>query len=913
MAETGFKYRAFISYSHADHDWAAWLHRALERYRVPKQLAGAERVNRLGKCFRDEEELSAAAELGPKIADALKASDALIVVCSPRSAKSQWVNQEIVAFKQSGREGRVFALIVDGEPHGLGDTDCFPPALKITTAGGVAEPLAVDVRKFGRDDAVLRLVGGILDVGYDELRRREARKRRNEMLRAQALFVSGLVLVAAALAGGYVAASNYVDASEQKSALFAAAADQLTAGDSHLSATLLALHGDMAAEAGWLEGLFRPNGYAGRDALVRAYTHRRLVGYFGDEGVSAMAASHDAGGIVVLGHKDGSVNIWSAHGKKLKVLAEPGTAEVVVVGLSADQRVIAAGNKAGGVRVWEVASGREMASFATEQESMVRRVAVSPDGRQVATVGFNLAAGEIKLWAAEGGALQHVLQGKDGYVWEIAYSRDGRQLVAATGQELIETWDPETGAKNDLSLTFDRKITSFALMEDPDAIAVGVENGSVYVRGIVNEDWLFVRPYGDSVESVDVSPLDNSVLSTDSRGSARIHETFLQEQRAVLIGEVGSANFIDGGRRVLTRTGSNRVQLWNAFRGRAVWDFETPSLEQVAVSSDGSMFAVLGGGHVKAWSLKTGKLLRDAPYGETYADLRVAEDGSEIVAVSVAGTVTRWRMGGATQVNPPGAWFNGEVVPDATGTTLLTGFGGGDAVQWSTLEGKVVATYPSEGRRAAGGIFAAKAPVVLIGYQDGSNTLWSTQTQAKLMTFPADLFSLEVRLSISVALSPDGSLVAAGLVDGTIWLFSTATGEKVATLIDHSDHITAMAFSPDSKLLVSASGDGTAKLWNVNGALPLETFEPLDRDLLDIAFTPDGRRILAGSKKLITLWDIDPIVFAPAKAQVTMACEKLKALEFSEFETDTEEAFPIIGRLGRNACAESSRWLAPAN
>ena len=37
-----FKYRAFISYSHADRRWAEWLHKALETYRVPSRLVGRE-------------------------------------------------------------------------------------------------------------------------------------------------------------------------------------------------------------------------------------------------------------------------------------------------------------------------------------------------------------------------------------------------------------------------------------------------------------------------------------------------------------------------------------------------------------------------------------------------------------------------------------------------------------------------------------------------------------------------------------------------------------------------------------------------------------------------------------------------------------------------------------------------------
>src|SRR5579884_1640653 len=99
----GFRYAAFISYRHVEPDrgWATWLHRALEAYRVPGRLA-AERglPRRVGRVFRDEEELAASADLSAAIQQALAESRFLIVVCSPRTPASQWVNQEVERFRQ---------------------------------------------------------------------------------------------------------------------------------------------------------------------------------------------------------------------------------------------------------------------------------------------------------------------------------------------------------------------------------------------------------------------------------------------------------------------------------------------------------------------------------------------------------------------------------------------------------------------------------------------------------------------------------------------------------------------------------------------------------------------------------------------------------------------------------------------
>ncbi len=188
------RYAAFISYSHADDEIGDWLHKRLERYEVPATLVGREGPSgtiqrRLGKVFRDRVELSAAHDLGTEIRRALDQSEALIVLCSPRSSRSQYVQEEICYFKSLGRRNRIFAAILEGEPHAAGkpghksEDECFPTALifQLADGGGLSsqpeptEPIAADFRKGkdGRETGSLKLVAGILGVGLDELVQRE--------------------------------------------------------------------------------------------------------------------------------------------------------------------------------------------------------------------------------------------------------------------------------------------------------------------------------------------------------------------------------------------------------------------------------------------------------------------------------------------------------------------------------------------------------------------------------------------------------------------------------------------------------------------------------------------------------------------------------------------------------------------
>lgn len=202
-----YRYWAFISYSHADKAWGDWLHRALETYRVPKHLVGKVGTfgavpRRLYPIFRDREELSVASSLGTKIQGVLQQSRSLIVICSPRSAASLWVNEEIKYFKGLNREDRVLALIVDGEPNATDgkagfspDQECFPNALRYRFGKNGelsverAEPIAGDARK-GKDgklNAKLKLIAGLIGVEYDALKQREQERRRRYLMGLTAL------------------------------------------------------------------------------------------------------------------------------------------------------------------------------------------------------------------------------------------------------------------------------------------------------------------------------------------------------------------------------------------------------------------------------------------------------------------------------------------------------------------------------------------------------------------------------------------------------------------------------------------------------------------------------------------------------------------------------------------------------
>lgn len=209
------RYRAFISYSHSDAAVATWLHHALETYRVPAKLVGGQThlgpvPRRLHPIFRDRDELPASGDLGGELMAALRDSMFLVVICSPASARSRWVGEEVAAFKRLHGEGRVLALITDGVPNGSATAqsahlECFPRSLRFRLgpdqeiSDTPAEPIAADLRgeADGRRLASLKLIAGLTGLRLDDLVQRETQRRIRRLAVLSGASMAGMVLAGA--------------------------------------------------------------------------------------------------------------------------------------------------------------------------------------------------------------------------------------------------------------------------------------------------------------------------------------------------------------------------------------------------------------------------------------------------------------------------------------------------------------------------------------------------------------------------------------------------------------------------------------------------------------------------------------------------------------------------------------------
>lgn len=197
-AKEKMRYDAFISYRHSDLDKfvAEELHKQLEMFKVPKNIAKSCNKKKISRIFRDKDELPITSNLADPILNALRLSEFLIVICSPRLKESLWCKREIENFIEMHGQEKVLAVLIEGEPK-----DSFPEELlyrktTVTLANGETkeikepiEPLAADVRGKNKKEIkklikieMLRILASMLQCNFDDLKQRHKERKMQRML-----------------------------------------------------------------------------------------------------------------------------------------------------------------------------------------------------------------------------------------------------------------------------------------------------------------------------------------------------------------------------------------------------------------------------------------------------------------------------------------------------------------------------------------------------------------------------------------------------------------------------------------------------------------------------------------------------------------------------------------------------------
>lgn len=215
-----YKYDAFISYRHTELDQfiAEKIQKYLEEFKLPKNIKDKKglKKTKIERVFRDKEELTITNNLEDPIIQALKGSEYLIVICSPRTKESIWCRKEIEKFIEFHGHQKILTVLIEGQP-----SEAFPEELlyeeEVVKENGIdtlhrkdIEPLAADIRAKSKGEMckllkteLLRVIAPMFGLEYDDLRQRHRERRIKRIITAT---VSAAVIGAAVGVAGIASA-----------------------------------------------------------------------------------------------------------------------------------------------------------------------------------------------------------------------------------------------------------------------------------------------------------------------------------------------------------------------------------------------------------------------------------------------------------------------------------------------------------------------------------------------------------------------------------------------------------------------------------------------------------------------------------------------------------------------------------
>lgn len=544
----GKEYFAFISYKSEDVEWAIWIQHELEHYHLPASYNGRTDIRQeLRPVFRDIDELSAG-NLPEQIKQALENSQNLIVICSPQSAKSPWVNQEVETFIGLGRTDRVFPFIVEGNSP----KEFFPPALLNLPKN--EERLGGDVSKNGRDAAFVKVVAGMLGVGFDSLwnryekekaeEERKQREQRDRLMISQSRFLSEKANSLVEDGDSYTARLLALEALPKDinnpDRPYVVEAEIALRRASQSNSAVLRGHIDKVTSIA-----LSPNGHiiasASFDGTIRLWDFRtgQTVQELPIKEKPLFAVSFSPDGCYIAysyaENEDFSIYIWCLD-KNCQYCVLKGHRSVTrSISFSRDSLSLITASYDGTIRIWDVHEGK-CRKVLRDDGKFVNSAALSPDERYIASAS---ADNIIRIWDAAKGVLIKKLEGHTDVATNVVFSGDGSMLASTSEDYTIRIWDTATWECKQCLKGHQRFVLSAAFSPDNLILVSGSLDNTIRLWELEEGQCVGVlKGHFDRVNSVLFHQEGNLAVSSSDDTTVRIWELWGTEPKNKPLKEV---------------------------------------------------------------------------------------------------------------------------------------------------------------------------------------------------------------------------------------------------------------------------------------------------------------------------------------------------------------------------------------
>ena len=467
------------------------------------------------------------------------------------------------------------------------------------------------------------------------------------------------------------------------------------------------------------------------------------------------------------------------------------------------------------VQCIDLTTGQELWQTEAQRDLGLTTLAISPDGRLLASgSGFEYPA--IRIWDASTGRLRERLDGHTSWVCDLAFTKDGRRLISAATDQSIRFWDTTTWTETKVLRGHADEVHAVAISEAAQLFASVSKDGDIMLwnaaGGGAADGYL---PLPQDLGDDQVLTLDHSRLLLLPPGKPPQLLDLKRDSSPRSVPEIRSSA------DVLGWFGTNILCHWNGTNQILVRELR------------GDEFIQQG-----AISLDSGKRPTAFAYNVARQSLAWADgiNSASVYLASLAAPGRRVELRSDVAGLLPFRF-------SADGNYLAARTEQLDALRvWNIEAGQIVA---SSGGLVRDATFAAGERMLVVAVEkDFKHELAFydlVHPDRPPRRVPGRYWSL------SLAVPPDGGLVASSTLGGLVRFFNPVTGELIESVHGHLNSARGIAFSADGRRLISTSGRQEAvKLWDVGTRQELLTLSGTGSTLQAARWSAGGDVILAG-------------------------------------------------------------------